>query len=274
MQRLSRPLLVLTGVGMLIIAAALFVRADWALALWPWKGYAAGLSPLSALFLSSIAAAIAMPVLWIGFTGEFTGITAGALEILVTSAGVSLFTAQSYAAAPTSSLLIAAILYAAVCAMVGTLFVVTSRLPIHERHRLPALIRVSFVMFTIILIMVGSAMVLKQPNVFPWRLTTEMSVVYGWIFMGASAYFLYTLLFPNRHNVNGQLMGFLAYDLVLIVPFVQHWGNVEPELRFNLAVYIAVLVYSGLLSAYYLFFNPATRLRLGGGRGPHADVQR
>jgi hypothetical protein len=48
-------------------------------------------------------------------------------------------------------------------------------------------------------------------------------------------------------------MGFLAYDVVLIVPFMQHFQTVRPDLWTNLVAYVAVLVYSAALAAYYLF---------------------
>jgi hypothetical protein len=53
-------------------------------------------------------------------------------------------------------------------------------------------------------------------------------------------------------------LGFLAYDLVLIIPFLQHFANVRPEMLLSLTIYTAVVSYSGLL----LFVHPPTRLKL------------
>ncbi|MEA3155438.1 MAG: hypothetical protein QOK44_3027, partial [Betaproteobacteria bacterium] len=58
-----------------------------------------------------------------------------------------------------------------------------------------------------------------------------------------------------------QLLGFLAYDLVLIVPFIQHFKTVRPDLWINLVIYVAVIAYSGGLAMYYLFLKRETRLR-------------
>jgi hypothetical protein len=58
------------------------------------------------------------------------------------------------------------------------------------------------------------------------------------------------------------LLGFLAYDLVLIGPFLQHFSTVRPEMRLSLVLYTAVVVYSGLLAIYFLFLHPPTRLPL------------
>ena len=84
-------------------------------------------------------------------------------------------------------------------------------------------------------------------------------MLYGWIFLGAACYFLYALARPNWANAQGQLLGFLAYDLVLIVPFCKHFATVDASLRINLIVYTAVLVYSGLLAVFYLMLNRSTR---------------
>ena len=52
-------------------------------------------------------------------------------------------------------------------------------------------------------------------------------------------------------------MGFLAYDLVLIVPFVRLWPA-SPSL--SLAVYLAVIIASALLAIWYLALSAKYRL--------------
>jgi hypothetical protein len=73
-------------------------------------------------------------------------------------------------------------------------------------------------------------------------------------------YFFYSLLRPSWVNSAGQLVGFLAYDVVLIVPFLMRLPTVAPEQRLGLSIYTAVVIYSGLLAAYYLFIHKPTRL--------------
>jgi hypothetical protein len=85
-------------------------------------------------------------------------------------------------------------------------------------------------------------------------------VVIGLMFLGAATYFAYGLLRPSWANAAGQLAGFLAYDLVLIGPFLSRLPTVAPEHRAGLTIYIAVVSYSGLLAIYYLFIHPATRV--------------
>jgi len=65
---------------------------------------------------------------------------------------------------------------------------------------------------------------------------------------------------PAWTNAGGQLAGFLAYDLVLIVPFLVRLPTIPPEWFVSLVVYTAVVTYSGLLAAWYLFVSPTTRI--------------
>ena len=52
------------------------------------------------------------------------------------------------------------------------------------------------------------------------------------IFLGSAIYFAYGLQRPVWGNAKGQLLGFLAYDLVLIVPFVRlSFASSLPQLQ-------------------------------------------
>jgi hypothetical protein len=125
---------------------------------------------------------------------------------------------------------------------------------------MPPLVRWSFVVFIVALLLVSARLLLQIPTL-PWKLTPELSVVAGCLFLGAAAYFVYGLLRPSWANAAGQLAGFLAYDLVLIVPLLTRLPAIDPQFRAGLIVYLVVVVYSGLLAVYYLFINRETRLR-------------
>ena len=88
----------------------------------------------------------------------------------------------------------------------------------------------------------------------------ELSVVAGAIFLGAAAYFAYASVRPRWTNAGGQLAGFLAYDLVLIVPFLTRFRSVYSGWSLSLTVYIVVVIGSGILAAWYLFVAPDTRI--------------
>ncbi len=134
------------------------------------------------------------------------------------------------------------------------------RQPLDRSRPVPGLVRWSFVIFVIALLVVSTRLILKIPNSLPWTITPELSVVIGWMFLGAAAYFVYGLLRPSWANAGGQMAGFLAYDVVLIVPFLQRLPTVAPEFRLGLIIYTVVVTYSGLLAFYFLFLHRATRL--------------
>jgi hypothetical protein len=108
-------------------------------------------------------------------------------------------------------------------------------------------------------LLAGTALILRLP-IFPWDLSPDSSLIFGCIFLGDAFYFIYALLRPYWGNAFGQLLSFLAYDLVLIVPFLLLMGSVKPGHMLSLIVYILVLLYSGGLAVYYLFLNPQTRV--------------
>ena len=91
-------------------------------------------------------------------------------------------------------------------------------------------------------------------------ITPELSVIMGWMFLGAAVYFAYGLLRPSWVNSAGQLIGFLAYDVVLVVPFLLRLPGVTSENRLGLSIYTGVVIFSSLLAGYYLFVNKTTRL--------------
>lgn len=125
----------------------------------------------------------------------------------------------------------------------------------------PRVVRGSFVVFVVALVLAGGALLLGVPNSLPWAITPELSVVFGCLFLGAAAYFAYGLFAPRWENAGGQLAGFLAYDLVLLLPFLQRLPTVEDPLRINLIAYTCVLMGSALVAAYYLFVDRRTRLQ-------------
>ena len=68
---------------------------------------------------------------------------------------------------------------------------------------------------------------------------------------------------PRWENAGGQLAGFLAYDAVLIGPFLARVPTIDAQLRLNLVICIAVLVGSAAIALCYVALRPATRLSRG-----------
>ena len=259
MHRPLRALLVVLGAAGLLAAVVFILQMPWIGSIWPWPT-----SRLSNIFLSSILAAASAPVLWIGLSGELAAITGGALNFLATYGGMAIYAAGVYLSDTSRG---PVLLFAVVCAFFAavclTLLLWARRLVFHDSRPTPRAVRISFAVFIVVLLLAGGSLVLKRSNIFPWPLGPEQSVLYGWIFLGAALYFTYGVVKPVWGNAVGQLLGFLAYDLVLIIPFLRHFATVKPELRINLTVYTAVLIYSGLLAIWFLFANRSTRFTSG-----------
>jgi hypothetical protein len=79
--------------------------------------------------------------------------------------------------------------------------------------------------------------------------------VFGAIYLGAAAYFALGFLRPRFGNAAGQLIGFLAYDLVLLGPFIDRFSVAEDGELLSLIVYTAFLLYSAGLAVYYLWLE-------------------
>jgi hypothetical protein len=197
---------------------------------------------------------------WAAATENYGALAGIGLNYLVVLAPISIFCFQLGASTGEPSYAA----YGITCAL-GALFGLAMllwslRIPIDRTIPMPRLVFWSFVIFIVALLAVSFGLLLGYPNVIPWSITPELSVVIGWIFLGDAAYFVYGLLRPSWYNAAGQLAAFLAYDLVLIVPLLQRLPVVAPEHRTGLITYTAVLVYSGSLAIYYLFINKSTRV--------------
>jgi hypothetical protein len=150
---------------------------------------------------------------------------------------------------------------AGVAALASLAFFLWSlRLPVAHYQPLPRAIYYSYILFAAVLVIVGGALILRRPNIMPWPISGDTSTVVGWMFFGDAWYFAYALARPYWQCARAQLWSFLVYDLVLIGPFIAHLSAVRADLRPNLIIYIAVLVYSGSLAVYFLLLNPTTRL--------------
>ena len=145
------------------------------------------------------------------------------------------------------------------------------RYPRRESRPMPLAVRISFGMFVVVLVLVGSGILLHLPNVFAWKLHPTSSALLGWFFLGTASYFLYGLVHPGWQEAAGQLWAFLAYDLVLIVPYLLHFALVRPERLPSLLVNTLVLLYSAALAIYYLLVMKETRTWRKRRQNPHTE---
>ncbi|MBO0612397.1 hypothetical protein [Thiothrix fructosivorans] len=254
---LVRGTLIFTGLLLLVLCVGFLYHWSWVIGIWPWSD-----GNLSYRFLGSIMAAIAMPVIWIGWSGELAAMRAGALDFALnyTGLGAMVWLFQEQVSTwVTFSWTLGFCILSALFNL--SLYQWARRLLFKDTTPIPVLLRGAFLLFTLVLMAVGTALILCYPYVFPWPLQPQTSIVFGWVFMGASLFFLHGFIYAVRGNVRGQLLGFIAYDLILLIPFFEHIQKVTAERQLSLSVYLGVIIFSLGLSIYYLFMHPHTRFR-------------
>ena len=253
MHRFYRTTFVILGSVSFILTLGLCLRMPLLTAMLPRMGA----FPIH-IFLASITASITASLLWIGFSGELGAAAAGAIDLAVFYGGVTIFQLLS----PQNGSLrpLAGVLLCSAAAIVSLgIFLRFRRYPIVDRRPMPMPVHISFGAFVAVLLLVGSALLLQIPNVFAWTLNPMSSALMGCFFLGSSCYFLYGLIFPRWHAASGQLWSFLAYDIVLIVPFLFHFATVISVQLPSLIINTIILVYSGALAVYYLLIKKETR---------------
>jgi hypothetical protein len=197
---------------------------------------------------------------WIGVSGEVGAAIAGAINLTVTHSGLAISLLVLSRGAPDPRLP-AAVLFSAGAAVASVGIVLWfRRFHVRDIRPLDQPVRLSFAGFALLLGLVGGAVLLRVPNVFPLMLDPVPAALVGCSFLGSATYFLYSLRFPVWGNAYAQLWGFLAYDLVLILPFVLRLGSIDSAHLPALLVNIAVLVYSGALAVYYVLIAKAPRV--------------
>jgi hypothetical protein len=204
--------------------------------------------------------------------GEDAAVTGLTLDYLTILIPVSIFAFQLASTEGSTPLLVFAVTCVVGVIFGAILFSISRHIPYRHTQPPPRLVRISFAIFVVALLFVGAQMVLKVPGfTMPWPISTNESVIYGWMFLGAAAYFAYALFKPAWGNAGGQLAGFLAYDLVLIFPFIARFGSGVPQ-QFMIGhiIYTIVVTFSGLLAIYYLFINPQTRMTRQQAQEQHA----
>ncbi len=253
-MRALRSLLVGIGLAFLALAAGFFFQTAWARGLWPLPD-----GRLSYSFMAAILAGSAMPLIWVGLAGEVGALAGYGLGFGVMFGGMGLYAFQLYVVSNQPPLMRFALVSLSLALLCWVMFIWSRDQAITDPRPTPRWVRLAFVAEVAVLAGVGSALVLKIPNVLPWPLEPESSVMYGWVFLGQALYYAYALLNPEWHNARGQLLGFLAYDLVLIGPLLGRFANLQPEQWLGQVTALVIILGSGALGVYYLMVNTITR---------------
>lgn len=223
--------------------------------LWPWPD-----GRYSYLFLGSIFAAIAAAAVVVWWSDDIAVLAPGALNLTVTLGGQCVYLLVLFRREERSALLLTAlVLGAGAVANAGVLWWSRTRVP-RDRTPLPTGARVAFVVFTVALVAAALALIVGAAGVFPWALQRESAVMFGLVFLGDACFFAYAVARPLWVLARAQLAAFLAYDLVLIGPFLGLADDVADGHALSLVVYTSVLVVSAAIAVWYLAFDGTTRI--------------
>ncbi len=255
-------LLALAGVQA-VVALLLFLRAPVAVGLWPMPGTGEMTLILMASFFAASAASTAWAVLW-GEPGSMLGIALDYVIIFVPLSvlAVTLDPSKGGGSSPFIAATIGGV------AMGVVMLWWSWRHPLRDPEPTPGVVRGAFVVFLAALLFAGLTLIVNVPEIMPWALTPDLSVITGTMFLGSASYFAYGLARPRWTNAGGQLAGFLAYDLVLLVPLLTRSGSAYAGWGVNRWAYTAVIMGSGILATWHLLLAPRTRMIRARPTGP------
>jgi hypothetical protein len=232
----------------LVLTVGYFAEWRWAIDTWPWQD----LQSIDYLLVSSFLAGATGVILWLGLVGEWGAAAGATMNVGLMNLGAAIYLVQL-------GFLQRGVTFAVFAAINAAVLLFSLRHPIRDRRPVDKLLRGSFIVFTAVLLFASVQLFRRSPTIFPWQIEPEVEIMVGWLFLGSAVYFGWGVLRPSWHNARGQLIAFLAYDLVLFPRYVLMFSTVNPEHLPSLIAYVVVLTYSSLLAIYYLFINPRTR---------------
>ncbi|MCC5831783.1 MAG: hypothetical protein JJU12_01925 [Chlamydiales bacterium] len=94
------------------------------------------------------------------------------------------------------------------------------KVPKRKIDRLPLTTQWLFALTLTVALLNGIYLTVPLPGHFPWLLNPELSVLYGWILIGSSLFFGWSLIQPIWENGYPLLYALLAYDALLIGPLL------------------------------------------------------
>jgi hypothetical protein len=221
-----------------VIGVGFVLEWGWATGLWPWPD-----SRYSYLFVGSIALAVAAATVGVLLVDDRAALTPGLLNVAVMLGGQAGYLVTQEEAGTAAVLGLIAV--ASVACWWRNLWLVP-----RDLRPLPGVVRASLGVFVVVLVASGLVLVLDAGDIFPWDLRPDTAVLFGWIFLGDACFFAYGVVRPYPAYAVPQLLAFLAYDLVLIGPFLARFD--DDDHRTRLILYTAVLVFSAAVAVGYL----------------------
>jgi hypothetical protein len=268
--QLLRLLLIAIVAAQVPVGIGLYMDAGWATNLWPLPDVR-----MTYIFLASIVASTAVLIIWPLIRDDIGALRAAALNLSTATPPLGLYLLWLSRNADNAHLVAPGIAFV----LFGVAWMATGRwlgaIPVRNTHTLPKIVRIVFLGFCVLLIPLGSALLFQMEKIFPWTISPENSTVAGVIFLSAAALFLFVLANPLWIYGEAGFASFLAYDLVLVVPYLDFFRNRNDEAtvasyygsaytapagdngvgELSLVIYLSVLAISALAAIAFLAWS-------------------
>ncbi len=242
------------GVFFLMLAVVFAFQVPWATALWRWLE-----GPIASGYFAALLASFGAGSLLLAWSGEWRAATGGTAALIITCLGFAVHAAVRYALGEGDGLLIHAAVLAVVAALGVSTLLTSMKSDLSDTRPVPRGLRHFFLIFALLVLACGIALLFGVPGIMPWELAVQTSLLIGWIFVGLSAEYAYVALRGRLPDAQVLLVGFLVYGAVFALPLLQHLGTVEPNYLLSLIANLGVLVLSAPLAVFYLTIAQAMR---------------
>jgi hypothetical protein len=241
-------------VAAVVAALAIGYLLQWpiATATWPFP-----VTPLTYTFLAAYAMGLVAALTWVAVTGELAGLAGIGYTVGVAYGVMTLVLVGMLNAGRDVVVNLAAAVVLCVVGGLVAAYGVMQRA--RDERPTPRPLPAVYLVVAVLLLTLGLPLLLRWPDVMPWDLDPDSGALIGALFTGSAAYFVFGALRRGWANAAGPLAALLAYDLVLIVPLIQHVPVARPEHMTVLPLYIAVLASSGLLGTWMFAIDRRTR---------------
>ncbi len=252
------------------VGIGLYLDAGWATDLWPLEDVR-----MTYIFLASIVASTAALIVWPMARDDPGALRAAAFNLSTATPPLGLYLLWLSRDGDNRDLIapgIAFVLFGLAWTVVGRFL---RTIPVRDTRQLPKIVRVVFVGFCVLLIPLGTALLFQVEDIFPWTISPENSTVAGIIFLSAAGLFLFILAHPLWIYGEAGFASFLAYDLVLAVPYLDFYRNRNDEEtvasyygaayappagdngvgELSLVIYLSVLAISALAAVAFLAWS-------------------
>jgi hypothetical protein len=200
--------------------------------------------------------------LYIGATGKLAPAVTSAINYMLVFGGTGILYLQLYfqgADSASQPMLIVIGVFSLLVALISIfLFLSVRDIPVSDPTPMPKALRIAVMVITLFVGMTSVSLIVFKINLLPWGGTTLFGLLYGWLFAGTGASLLYGLVRNKWEIVSAQLLAFLAYDIVLIPPFIDFFNKVQADKLPGFIVYFGFVTGSAIVAVYYLFFDRRT----------------